>query len=121
MTGSSRYTRAISAEVSEIERRLRALEKDLEKVSARTSTNARDTAEGLSDAIAAALGGWADRFRQSAASIGDQSASLGKGAARFGGSALQRVSAETEAHPFFALALAVGVGVLIGMASRSLD
>jgi ElaB/YqjD/DUF883 family membrane-anchored ribosome-binding protein len=121
MSGSSRYTRAISAEVGEIERRLRALEKDLEKIGTRASANARDTAEGFGDAIAAALGGWADRFRQGAASVGDQSASLSKDAASLGGSALQRVSAKTEAHPFFALAVAVGVGILIGMASRSMD
>jgi ElaB/YqjD/DUF883 family membrane-anchored ribosome-binding protein len=121
MSGSSRYTRAISAEVGEIERRLRALEKDLERVGSRASANARDTAEGLSDAIAGALGGWADRFRQSAVSLGDQSASLSKDAAKLGGSALQRVSAETGAHPLVALAVAVGVGVLIGVASRSWD
>lgn len=119
MSGASRYTRAISAEVGAIERRLRALEKDLEKMGGRASANARDTAEGLGDTIAAALGGWADRFRQSAASIGGQSASLSKDAAKLGGSALQRVSAETEAHPLFALAVAIGVGVLIGMAGRS--
>jgi ElaB/YqjD/DUF883 family membrane-anchored ribosome-binding protein len=121
MSGSSRYTRAISAEVGEIERRLRALEKDLERVGSRASANARDTAEGLSDAIAGALGGWADRFRQGAASIGGQSADLSKDAVKLGGSALQRVTSETEAHPLFALAVAVGGGLLIGMASRSRD
>jgi ElaB/YqjD/DUF883 family membrane-anchored ribosome-binding protein len=115
MSDSSRYTRAISAEVGEIERRLRTLENVLSRVGTRASANARETAEGLGDAIAAALGGWADRFRQSATSIGNQSTSIGKDAAQLGGSALRRVSAETEAHPFFALAVAVGVGVLIGL------
>ena len=112
MSGSSRYTRAISAEVGEIERRLLALEKDLEKIGARATTNARQSAEGLGDAIASALGGWADRFRQSAASIGDQSASFGKDAAKLGGNALSRVSEETGGHPLFALGVAIGVGVL---------
>jgi hypothetical protein len=72
----------------------------------------------LSDAIASALRGWADRFRQSAASIGDQSADFGKDAAKLGANALSRVSEETGAHPLFALAVAIGVGVLIGAASR---
>jgi hypothetical protein len=40
MAGSSRYTQAISSEVGEIERRLRVLEKSLEKIGARTSSNA---------------------------------------------------------------------------------
>ena len=62
MSGSSRYTRAISAEVGEIERRSRLLEKDLEKIGVRASASAKDTAEGLGDAIASALSGWGDRF-----------------------------------------------------------
>jgi ElaB/YqjD/DUF883 family membrane-anchored ribosome-binding protein len=119
MSGSSRYSRAISAEVGDIERRLRSLEKNLERIGARTSTSARETAEGFSDAIASALLGWSDRFRHSASSLGDQSAAMGKEAAKLGGVALRRVSDETEAHPLFALAVAVGVGVLIGMISRN--
>lgn len=125
MSGSSRYSRAISAEVGDIERRLRALEKNLERIGARASTNARETAEGLGDAIASALFGWADRFRQSATALSDQSTMIGKefgkDAAKFGGVALRRVSHETEQHPLFALAVAIGVGVLIGMVSRRRD
>jgi ElaB/YqjD/DUF883 family membrane-anchored ribosome-binding protein len=121
MSGSSRYTRAISAEVGEIERRLRSLERNLEKIGARASTNARDATEGLGDAAASALFGWADRLRRSASSLGDQSMTVGKGAAKLGGSTLSRVSEETGQHPFFALAVAVGVGVLIGMVSRNRD
>ncbi|MDR3419873.1 MAG: hypothetical protein P4L80_01295 [Xanthobacteraceae bacterium] len=119
MSGSSRYTRAISAEVGEIERRLRLIENDLRKIGGRASANAKDTAEGLGDAIAAALFGWGDRFRQSAALLGDQSASLGKNAAKLGTNALSRVTEETGQHPLFALAVAVDV--LIGVASRGRD
>jgi len=57
MSGSSRYSRAISANVEEIDRRLRLLEQNLEKIGARASTNAGETAEGLVDAIASALAG----------------------------------------------------------------
>ena len=117
MAGSSRYSRAISAEVSEVERRLRALEKSLENIGSRTSTNARDTAESLGDAISSALSRWADRFRQSF--VGDQSAAFSKDATEFGSVALNRISEETGRRPLFALMVAVGVGVLIGMASRN--
>jgi len=96
MSGSSRYTRAVSAEVGKIERRLRALENDLEKIGARTTANAHHSAEGLGDAIASALGAWADRFRQGAAVITGQSAAIGKEAAGLGNTALSRVSEETE-------------------------
>ena len=122
MAGSSRYTRVISSEVGEIERRLRALEKTLEKVGNRNFSNARDTADNLTDAVASALFGWADRFRQGASSLSYQSTALSKGlskdAARYGCAALTRISDETEQRPLVALAVAFGVGILIGMAAR---
>ena len=118
MSGSSRFSQLISAEAGEIERRLRALEKRLNVVGARASTNARDTAENLGDAIASALTGWADRFRQ-ASTVGDQSAALGRDAARLGTVAVNRIADETGRRPLFALAVAIGVGILIGMAARN--
>jgi ElaB/YqjD/DUF883 family membrane-anchored ribosome-binding protein len=104
--------------VGEIERRLHVLEKSLEKIGARTSSNARETADGLTEAIASALFGWADRFRQGASSFGDQSTAFGKDAARYGSAALTRVTEETEQRPLLAIAVALGVGILIGMAAR---
>jgi ElaB/YqjD/DUF883 family membrane-anchored ribosome-binding protein len=118
MAGSSRYTRVISSEVGEIERRLRALEKNLEKIGARNFSNARDTADGLTDAVASALFGWADRFRQGASAVSDQSSAFSKDAARYGNAALTRISDQTEQRPLIGLAVAFGVGVLIGMAAR---
>ena len=119
MLGSSRYTQAISAQAGEIEQRLQALEKRLENVGTRASTNAQDTAENLGDAIASALSGWADRFRQGASTVGDQSAALGKDATKLGTVALNRIADETGRRPLFALAVAVSVGILIGMATRN--
>ena len=119
MSGSSRFSQLISAEAGEIERHLRALEKRLNIAGARASTGARDAAENLGDAIASALTGWADRFRQGANTVGDQSAALGKGAAKLGTVAVNRIADETGRRPLFALAVAVGVGILIGMALRN--
>ena len=62
--------------------------------------------------------GWADRFRQGASSFGDQSTAFGKDAARYGSAALTRVTEETEQRPLMAIAVALGVGILIGMAAR---
>jgi ElaB/YqjD/DUF883 family membrane-anchored ribosome-binding protein len=119
MSGSSRFNQLISAEAGEIERRLRALEKRLNIAGARASTSARDTAENLGDAIASALTGWADRFRQGASTVGDQSSALGRDAARLGTVAINRIADETGRRPLFALGVAVGVGILIGIAVRS--
>jgi hypothetical protein len=109
----------LSAEAGEIGRRLQALEKRLNIAGARASTTARDTVENLGDSIASALSGWADRFREGASAAGDQSAALGRDAARLGTVARNRIADETGRRPLFALAVAVGVGILIGMAVRN--
>jgi ElaB/YqjD/DUF883 family membrane-anchored ribosome-binding protein len=121
MTASSHYTRAISSEVGDIERRLRILQNGFEKLRERSSSNARYSTEGLGEAVASALSSWAERFRQGATSLGDQSAALGKDAARYGSAALTQVSKETEQRPLIAIAVALGVGILIGMATRGRD
>ena len=118
MTASSRYSRAISSEVGDIERRLQVLQNGIEKLGTRASSNARDTADGLSEAVASALLSWADRFRQGTNSLSEHSAAFGKDAARYGTAALSQISKETEQRPFIAIAVALGVGILIGMATR---
>jgi hypothetical protein len=61
---------------------------------------ARDTADGLGEAVASALSSWADRFRQGTNSLSDQSAAFGKDAARYGTAALSQISKETEQRPY---------------------
>jgi hypothetical protein len=51
MTASS-YTRAISSEIGDVERRLQTLQRGLEKLGTRASSNARNR---LSEAVASAL------------------------------------------------------------------
>jgi ElaB/YqjD/DUF883 family membrane-anchored ribosome-binding protein len=72
----------------------------------------------LGEAVASALSSWAERFRHGASSLGDQSAAFGKDTARYGTAALSHISKETEEHPLIAIAVALGVGILIGMATR---
>jgi ElaB/YqjD/DUF883 family membrane-anchored ribosome-binding protein len=112
MLAASRYGQAISAEAGEIGRRLQALEKSLVKIGARASTSGRETAEDLGNTIASALSGWSDRFRQA----GDQ---YGKDAANLGTVALTRITDQTGRRPLVALAIALGVGILIGIAMRN--
>jgi ElaB/YqjD/DUF883 family membrane-anchored ribosome-binding protein len=116
MAGSARYIRS---EVGDIERRLRGLEKTIEKLGNRTSLQARDSAGGLADGAALVLSRWAPRFREGASTLSDRSAALGTDAARYGTAALDRISEETEERPLVAIAIALGVGILIGMATRS--
>jgi ElaB/YqjD/DUF883 family membrane-anchored ribosome-binding protein len=119
MSGSSRFGQLTSAQTGEIERRLQALEKRLNEIGARASTNSRDIIGDLSDVIVAALSTWADRFRQGAGTVGDQSAALGKDAARLGTMALDRIGDESRRRPLVAVAVASSAGLLIGMAVRT--
>jgi hypothetical protein len=73
----------------------------------------------LGEALSSALLGWSERFRQGANSLGDQSAAFSKDAARYGAAALNQISKETEQRPLVAIAVALGVGILIGMATSA--
>jgi hypothetical protein len=98
---------------------LRAIERTLETISGRASTSAQETAGNLGETIGSALSDWASRFRQSASEVGNQSAALSKDAAKFGSEALNRLADEPGNRPLFALAVALGVVILIGMAARN--
>jgi hypothetical protein len=52
-------------------------------------------------------------------SLSEQSGAFGKDAARYGTAALSQISKETGQRPLIAIAVALGVGILIGMATRS--
>jgi ElaB/YqjD/DUF883 family membrane-anchored ribosome-binding protein len=125
MFRQSGYSRAISADIGEIDRRLRALEKTLERVGGRASAGAGQAADRLGESVAAALGSIADRFRNGAGSMGDEAAKFGSEAAKFGNEAaklgdraLRRLSDEVEHRPLVTLAVAVGLGILVGLASH---
>jgi ElaB/YqjD/DUF883 family membrane-anchored ribosome-binding protein len=119
MLNQSSYSRAISADIGEIERRLRALEKHLKRMGTRTSASAVQAADSLSDTVASALSSMADRFREFRESRSyDEVARLGNEAARLGNTALRRLSDEVEHRPLVMLAVAVGIGILIGIASQ---
>jgi ElaB/YqjD/DUF883 family membrane-anchored ribosome-binding protein len=119
MSGSSRFDQLTAAQAGQIERRLQALEKRLNEVGARASTNGRDIVGDLSDVIASALSSWANRFRHGAGTVRDQSASVGEDAARLGTMAMDRIADESRERPLVAVAVALGVGVLVGMAIRA--
>ena len=128
MSRQSSYTR----EFAEVERRMQHLEQRLDRlgsIASRTAANgmagAMQATERVSDALVSALSDLVDRFRGGARSVGGEASRLGQDAARFGyeaskfgGEALRRVSTEVERRPLAMLAVAIGVGVLIGWAGR---
>jgi ElaB/YqjD/DUF883 family membrane-anchored ribosome-binding protein len=116
MFRQSGYSRAIAADIGEINRRLRGLETTLERVGGRASASAGRAADRLSETVATALGGIAERFRDG--SLRDDAARYGGEAAKLGNVALRRLSDEVEHRPLVTLAVAVGVGILVGLASH---
>jgi ElaB/YqjD/DUF883 family membrane-anchored ribosome-binding protein len=117
---SSAFDRNISA----LEGRLHALENELERLGRsagrRASAGMSAAGDHVGDAIAAAVAEIVDRFRSGRRLASDEAVRFGNEAAKFGAKvgndALQRVATEVEHRPLVTLAVAIGVGVLIGMA-----
>jgi ElaB/YqjD/DUF883 family membrane-anchored ribosome-binding protein len=122
MLGQFGHSRAMSANVSdnvgEIERRLRSVEQRLERVGGRASASAAQTADHVGETIATGLTSIADRFREVANSMSDEASKMGSEAAKLGNDALRRLSKEVEHRPLVTLAVAVGVGILVGLVRR---
>jgi ElaB/YqjD/DUF883 family membrane-anchored ribosome-binding protein len=111
---------AFATNVSAIEGRLRALENELERIGRaagrHTSAGMAAASDRVGDAIASAVTEIIDRFRSGRRLAGDEAARFGNKAAKFGNDVLHRMASEVEHRPLVTLAVAVGVGILIGMA-----
>jgi ElaB/YqjD/DUF883 family membrane-anchored ribosome-binding protein len=114
---------AFDRNISALEGRLHALEDQIDQLGRsagrRASANVSAAGDHIGDAIAAAVTEIVDRFRSGRRVAGDEAMRFGNEAAKFGAKvgndALQRVASEVEHRPLVTLAVAIGVGVLIGM------
>jgi hypothetical protein len=116
MLHRSVYSHAVAADLGEIERRLRALERRLESAGGRASAAAAQTADRAGEMIAAGLSAMAEGVRGRASVVGDEAARMGGEITKLGNTALRRLSDEVAQRPLFTLAIAVGIGVLLGIA-----
>ena len=105
---------------------LRAIERELaaigRKAGRQASANASAAGDLISEAIGPILNDIADRFWrgqrtavEGAADLGNQAVRIGS---RVGSDALDRLAAQAKERPLLTLAVAIGVGVLIGAAGR---
>jgi hypothetical protein len=112
--------------ISAIAGHLRAIEKELGALGKSGGRRAAATASvvgnQIADAIVPVLSEIVDRFLQGESSALKDAASLGdhavRSGARLGKDALQRITTDTKRRPLVILAVALGVGVLIGIAAR---
>jgi ElaB/YqjD/DUF883 family membrane-anchored ribosome-binding protein len=97
---------------------LRALERRLEAIGGRSAASAAQAADHVGETIASALSGVAERLRGRADSVRDEVAKISGDAAKLGNQALRRLVDEVEHRPLITLAVAVGVGILVGLAGH---
>jgi ElaB/YqjD/DUF883 family membrane-anchored ribosome-binding protein len=120
-----RSTDFLDPRVKAIVEHLRAIQSELAEIGRqsgrRASANALAAGDQIADAISPILNDIVARFRRSrraaldgAVDLSNQAAKAGQ---RAGADALQRVARQTERRPFAALAVMIGVGILIGIAA----
>lgn len=105
---------------------LQAIQRELagmgRKAGRQASANASAAGDLISDTIAPILSDITDRFWRSqrtaaagAADLGNQAVKVGSKA---GSAALDRIAGQAKERPLLTLAVAIGVGILIGAAGR---
>jgi hypothetical protein len=105
---------------------LRAIEKELRAVGKSSGRRASVEAAAAGDRIAETIGPILNeivaRFRDGQKVALDQASTLGSQAvkvgAKAGGDAVDRIVGQTKQRPLLVLAVAIGVGILIGAATR---
>jgi ElaB/YqjD/DUF883 family membrane-anchored ribosome-binding protein len=105
---------------------LQAIERELaaigQKAGRRASANAFAAGDQIADTVGPILNDIADRFWRGQRAAAEGAADLGGRAVRMSGrvgsDALGRIANQAKEHPLLTLAVAIGVGVLIGAAAR---
>jgi hypothetical protein len=115
-------SREFDPQVAAIAGHLRAIEKELSRVGQgagrRTVARAATAGTQIADAIAPVLSELVERFGRGQRVAVNEAANFGNEAVKIGSDALGQVATQAKKRPLVALAVAVGVGLLIGMASR---
>jgi len=104
--------------IDEIERRLNAIENQIARLkrsaTVRTPSTIWHTTDRVTDTLVSALADVADRFR----GLRGNAEAAGSEAVRIGNDAVRRLSAEVVHRPLVLLAVAAGIGLLVGYTGR---
>lgn len=113
---ATRTTKSVTAdEIAAIEDLMSDLEKRLRRLS---DTARRETSGASSDIrefVSDALGSIMKHVRESAADVGE---TVADEATRYGSDAVKKLTDEVEQRPLIMLAVAAGIGFLVGLANR---
>lgn len=102
-------------EIAAIQELMTDLEKRLHRLSSATKREFSGGAGEINEFVSDALSGIMERVRDSAQSVSD---SVADRATTLSGDALKKVVGEVEQRPLTMLAIATGVGFLLGMSRR---
>jgi hypothetical protein len=115
-------SREFDPRISAIAGHLRAIEKELggirQSAGRRAAAGASAAGNQIADAIGPILNEVVARFglaTDEAGSFGNEAVKIGT---KVGSDALDRIATQAKNRPLVTLAVAIGVGILIGMASR---
>jgi ElaB/YqjD/DUF883 family membrane-anchored ribosome-binding protein len=119
---SSEFDPSVSAIVDH----LRAIEKELGAIGKiagrRASSGASATANQIVDAVGPILKDFTHRFRRGQRAALDEATSFGtegvRAGTRAGNDALDRIGDQAKQRPLFTIAVALGIGMLIGFATQ---
>ncbi len=106
---------AAAEEIAAIEDLMSDLEKRLRRLSGTARSEASGASSDVRDFVGETLERIMSRVRESAS---DVTTSVADEATRIGGDAFKKLTDEIEHHPLMMLAVAAGVGYLVGLASR---
>jgi ElaB/YqjD/DUF883 family membrane-anchored ribosome-binding protein len=110
-----RSASATSLDAGEVGQLLQDLEQRLSQIAAFVTANTRQASNVVPDRVSEALSDVADRFRTS---LRHNARFFGDEASRMGSTALHRVEHEVTHRPLVALAIAAGIGFMIGALNR---
>jgi len=105
----------VANDIVNIEREIGELMHDIEarigKLQALAKRSAKDAAEGATDFVSDTVNDAADRVRNGASAVSEETS-------RMAGDAIRRIEDEVGQRPLLTLAIAAGIGFLAGMAGR---
>jgi ElaB/YqjD/DUF883 family membrane-anchored ribosome-binding protein len=106
---------AAAEEIAAIEDLMSDLEKRLRRLSGAARTEASGASEEVGDFVSEALERIKERVRESAAGVTER---VTDEASRLGNDAFKKLTDEVEHRPLLMLAVAAGIGFLVGLANR---
>jgi ElaB/YqjD/DUF883 family membrane-anchored ribosome-binding protein len=122
MARQSTANNAASEEIAAIEALMGDLEKRLRKLNSKAVQQASELSSEAGDLVRESLSDLAERLQAGAQSlsgtVSDEAGRLGNEALEFGTEVLQKIEDEIEERPLVTLAIAAGIGFLIGMVTR---